>query len=75
MRNVFVVLVLLFTLPAFADNQHPSAEQLQKIVDSLIVQRNTALNAQAVAEANLALANEALVKAEAKIKELEKPKK
>jgi len=63
--------LLIFTSPASSQNVEISPV-VQKMMDSLATQRNTALNAQAIAESNLAIANEDLKKAQDRIKELEK---
>lgn len=73
MRSVlFLVTMLSFGSVALAE-QTVSPAQMQRVVDALAVQRNVALNAQAISEANLAEVREELAKAQARIKELETP--
>lgn len=70
MYKIILVAFALFTIaPALA--QTPDSAFLQRALSSLQTQRNSALDAQAVAEAKLAGAVEELTKATAKIKELE----
>lgn len=70
MRKLLVLCSLFLITPALAQ----TSIQMQKIVDVLTIQRNNALNSQAISEANLLIANEELAKAQEKIKELEKVK-
>lgn len=63
------LLLVLSTAPAFA--QAPDPAFLQKAVNALQTQRNSAMDAQAVAEAKLQIVTDDLAKANAKIKELE----
>ena len=66
-----LIFVAITFLPTAALAQTADPELIQKILPSLQAQRNNALDAVAVAEGRLALANDQLTKANAKIKELE----
>jgi hypothetical protein len=71
MRKMTVALsALLIVTPALAQQGLDPATS-QRLMDALATQRNNALNAQAIAEAMLAVAKEDLVKAQAKIKDTE----
>jgi hypothetical protein len=73
MRIVLIVLFSIFPIIAiFADTAPPpTVAQMQRIVDALVVQRNTALNAQAVADSNVVELRDEIAKAQARVKELE----
>lgn len=63
------LLILLTTGPALAQQADPAF--LQRAITAIQAQRNLALDAQAVAEARVAMQTEELTKAQARIKELE----
>jgi TolA-binding protein len=72
-----VLLVLLFWTTSFALAQQADPVFMQRAISALQTQRNSALDAQVVAEAKVTGLTEDLNKANAKIKELEeqlKPK-
>lgn len=69
MKYLAAAIILATTAPAFAQTA-PDAAFLQRAVNVLQAQRNAALDAQAIAEANLAGVKEDLAKAQARIKEL-----
>ena len=74
---VRTVLVLLFLSTSFALAQQADPIFMQRAITALQTQRNSALDAQVVAEAKVTGLTEDLNKANAKIKELEeqlKPK-
>jgi hypothetical protein len=70
MFKKIVLASFILATPAFAQQQ-PDASFLQRAINTLQTQRNTALDAQAVAEARASGFTEELAKANAKIKELE----
>ena len=74
MKRIFVLVIALTVItPVFAQTKIDS--QTQKTIEAVINQRNAALNAQAVAEGNVAYLNEELEKSKAKVKEFEEAKK
>lgn len=72
-KKILLAVAIVFT-PVGAFAQTPDPAFLQRAVTALEGQRNNALNAQVIAESNLAAAKEDLAKAQAKIKELEDAK-
>ena len=72
---LYACLALALTNPALAQQpqQPPDPVLLQKLIGSLQVQRNQALDAAAVAEARAVMANDELAKAQAAAKDA-KPK-
>lgn len=77
MKKLVLLLSITISTPVFAQQPPlpPAPTFLERAIASVQTQRNVALDAQAVAEAKLAILTEELAKANAKIKELEpKPK-
>ena len=64
-----LVIAFLFPAAAYADD---NSDFLQKAIASLQTQRNNAMDSLAGVEAKLAISNDQLVKANEKIKDLEK---
>lgn len=77
----FAITAIILTMPSLALAQAADPAFLQRAITTIQSQRNAALDAQAVSEANLAGVRDDLAKAQAKIKELtpapkpEEPKK
>ena len=70
MRIIIAATLLLFAAPALAQ-QATDAATLQRLLVAIEAQRNQALTQGAYAEARVAALTEDLVKAQARIKELE----
>lgn len=71
LKKILVLTTIFASTSAFAQQQTPDPVFMQRAITSLQAQRNSALDAQIVAEAKLAGVSEDLAKAQARIKELE----
>lgn len=71
MRLIILFTALLWSTSAFTQQQAPDPAFLQRVIVALEQQRTQALTAQAIAEARVGLLSDELIKANARIKELE----
>lgn len=69
MKRILVILLLFSTAPAFAQSNDPKF--MQQAITVLQTQRNAAMDAATIAQANLATVRDELTTAQNKIKELE----
>lgn len=69
----FVVVALIFFASDVQAQNAISPTLFTKITDSLILQRNTALNSQAMCEANLGVAKDEIASFKAELEKLKQP--